>query len=101
MPLTDADMLLPALSETLTGPAPRSAPTPSITLSPGTESGSMPESASVPVQWIVTSPRYQPAAFASVVGAPLSSGAVRSMLTSFTVASALLPALSTAVPWAD
>src|SRR5688500_10947253 len=50
---------------------------------------------------MVTSPLYQPAAFASVVGAPASVGAVLSMLMLSTLALAVLPALSTALPSTD
>jgi hypothetical protein len=58
---------------------------------------SIPESVSLPVNETVTSPRYQPNAFAARSGAPVMVGAVLSM---FTVAVALveLPALSLAVP---
>jgi hypothetical protein len=101
MPVTDADVLLPALSETDTGPAPRSAPSPVIVESAGTVAGSTPERASDAVQWIVTSLMYQPSAVAGVVGAPERFGAVRSMLMSETVAEAWLPTRSCAVPETD
>jgi hypothetical protein len=67
-------------------------------LSAGWVAESIPDSRSWPVQWIVTSPLYQPKAFGFVVAAPESVGGVRSMLMSFTVAVALLPALSSAWP---
>ena len=104
IPFTDADAELPALSETPTGPAPRLAPSPVIALSAGTVDASTPESASLAVQWIVTSPLYQPAAFGASVAAPERSGSVRSMLISSTILLFLLPALSVAVPvmlWAS
>src|SRR3954470_181451 len=49
MPLTDADFGLPALSETLAGPAPRLEPSPAITSSAGKVAGSIPDRASVAV----------------------------------------------------
>jgi hypothetical protein len=61
----------------------------------------IPESASEHVQWIVTLPLYQPAAFALVVGAPDSVGAALSILMLETVAEAVLSALSTALPVTD
>src|SRR4051812_103323 len=101
MPLTDADFELPALSETFTGPAPRLEPSPAITSSAGRVAGSIPDSPSVAVQWIATSPLYHPAPLASVVAAPLRAGAVRSMLMSLTVVPLVLPAPSSAVPSTD
>src|SRR5688572_4477435 len=101
IPLTDAEAVLPALSATETGPAPRSAPSPVTVESAGALAGSIPDRPSWPVQWIVTSSRYQPAALPGVAGAPVSVGGVRSMLIPSTVAWAELPALSTAVPVAD
>ena len=97
MPSTDAVREFPALSETVAD-APRSSPSPVSSSSPGTVAGSTPESASPVVQWIVTSPLYQPYAFGLAVGAPESVGFVRSMLTLSTVSLALLPALSVAWP---
>ena len=76
--------------------APRLSPSPVKTSFAG--AWSMPESASSGVQWIVTSPLYHPLSFGAVVAAPDSVGSVRSMSTSDTVAVAVLPALSTAVP---
>jgi hypothetical protein len=58
----------------------------------------MPDRASEAVQWIVTSPLYQPSAFGAAVAAPLSVGAVLSMLMPPTLVLALLSALSVAVP---
>src|SRR3954447_17273288 len=101
MPLADSDVELPALSETLTGPAPRWEPSPVMTSSAGEVAGSIPDNPSMAVQWIATSPRYHPAPLASVVGAPLKAGAVRSMLMSLTVVSLVLPAPSSAVPSTD
>src|SRR2546421_3065969 len=69
-------------------------PSPLITLLAGHEPA-IPESASLHVQWIVTSPAYQPFPFGAVVGAPLIVGAVLSMLSGPTVVLALLPAAST------
>src|SRR4051812_45835520 len=86
MPLTDADVVLPALSAIETGPAPRSEPSPAIVVSAGCVAASIPDRPSAPVQWIVTSPLYQPAALAAVVAESLSAGGVRSMLMSSTVA---------------
>jgi hypothetical protein len=97
-PVTDADPKLPALSKMVTGPAPRLEPSPVTTLSAGWVAGSIPESASSPVHVIVTLPLYHPAAFAFVVGAPLSVGFVRSMLTFSTLAEFVFPALSVACP---
>jgi hypothetical protein len=101
MPETEADETLPARSATCTGPAPRSAPSPVITLAAGTVDSSMPERPSVPVQSTATSSRYQPAPLAGVVGVPVSVGAVMSMLMSSSVVAATLPALSRASPFAD
>jgi hypothetical protein len=97
-PLTDVEAELPALSEMVAGPAPRFEPSPLRVLSAGWVAESIPDSRSWPVQWIVTSPLYQPKALGFVVAAPESVGGVRSMLMSFTVAVALLPALSSAWP---
>src|SRR5439155_7254708 len=94
---TDAAVSLPALSFTVTGPAPRLRPSPVITLSAGWVAGSMPDRPSAPVQWMVTSPLYQPA-FGSVVASPRRVGWVRSMLIPPTVVLAVLPTPSTAVP---
>src|SRR2546425_1800908 len=101
MPLTEAAAdALPALSASVTGPAPRLLPSPVIKLSAGWVAASIPDRPSCPVQWIVTSSLYQPAALAGVVGAPPSVGFVLSMLKPLTVRLALLPALSVAVPTA-
>src|SRR4051812_1975737 len=99
IPPSSADALLPALSETLTGPAPRLTPSPWMTVSSGRVAGSMPARASSAVQWTVTSPWYQPAAFGALVVAPIRFGLVRSMLMSLTTVVDALPALSTASPW--
>src|SRR5436190_806227 len=102
MPVTDAGPeLLPALSDTVAGPAPRLRPSSVMTLSAGTVSGSTPDSASDALQWTVTSSLYQPALLGAAVAAPLSEGGVRSMLMSLTVVSLVLPALSSALPGAD
>jgi len=98
MPSSDALALLPALSETLTGPALRLVPSPVTKLSSGWVLVSTPDSASEAVQRIVTSPLCQPSALGSVVGAPARYGGVRSMSMSLAVASLLLPALSCALP---
>src|SRR6266511_2190804 len=62
-PLTEPEPGLLALSEMLTGPAPRFDPSPVMVLSAGCVAGSIPDSKSWPVQWIVTLPLYQPYAF--------------------------------------
>ena len=62
---------------------------------------STPDNASAHVQWIVTAVLYQPFAFGDVVGAPDSVGAVLSTLMPLTVAVAVLPARSAAVPVTD
>src|SRR6476661_8648566 len=90
---------LPARSETLAD-AERLSPSLVITLSAG-HAPSMPERASLHVQWIVTSPWYQPFPFGAVVGAPLMIGAVLSTLIPDSVTLSLLPATSRAVPVAD
>ena len=99
-PCTEPLPTLPARSDTAAD-APRSSPWPAIVLSAGTLEASTPERSSVAVQWIVTSPLYQPFAFGSVVAEPASSGFVLSMLTCSTVADAALPAVSVAEPEAD
>src|SRR5829696_5173042 len=98
MPLFDPAPVLPALSETLTGPADRLEPSPVTVLSAGTVAGSMPDRPSSASQWTTTSSLYQPAALEPVVGSPVSTGAVRSMLMSLTVVWLELPALSWATP---
>jgi hypothetical protein len=55
-----------------------------------------PDRASVQVKWTVTALLYQPAALGWGVGAPLTTGGVRSMLTD-TLPVPWLPALSVAV----
>src|SRR6266536_4173062 len=91
-----AVVVLPALSDT-EALAVRPLPSPLMVLSARTEPA-RPDSASDAVQWMVTLPWYQPAAFGAVVGAPLRVGATLSILMPLTVALALLSALSTAVP---
>src|ERR671932_1863410 len=54
-----------------------------------------PDRASVQVKWTATALLYQPAALGWVVGAPLTTGGVRSMLTD-TLPVPWLPALSLA-----
>ncbi|WP_157623267.1 hypothetical protein [Terrabacter sp. Root181] len=61
----------------------------------------VPDSASAAVQATATSPLYQPAAFAFVVGFPDNVGATLSMLIPLTVVVAVLSALSVAVPVTD
>src|SRR4051794_36209259 len=98
MPVTDAEVLLPALSLTLAA-APRLSPSPVTVLSDGhAPAPAMPESLSPHVQLTVTLPLYQPSAFGCVVAAPDRLGAVSSTLMSSTVVEALLPAASVAVP---
>ena len=59
---------------------------------------SAPESSSTTVHFTATLVLYQPAALGSVVGAPVTTGAVLSMLILSTVTLAVLPATSTTVP---
>src|SRR5262249_7975331 len=73
----------------------RPMPSPVIVLSTG--SATTPDNASAAVQWMVTSPLYQPAAFDAVVGAPLSDGAVSSTLMPLSLTLAVLPAASATV----
>src|SRR4051812_5045462 len=93
---SEPDAVLPALSE-IELDAVRSEPSPLMVESTG-HAPARPESASAQVQWIVTLPVYQRAALAGAAGAPDSVGAVLSMLILSTVALAVLPALSVAVP---
>src|SRR5919198_6174416 len=73
-----------------------------MVLSEGAVAGSMPDSASVAVQRIVTLLRYQPLSPSVPLAiAPLSEGAVLSMLIGLTVVDAVLSALSTAVAPTD
>src|SRR5262249_47594551 len=95
-PPLNAFVTLPALSATDTSPVPRSTPSPFTTLSAGAVA--MPESRSSASHSTVTSPLYQPAALGAVVAAPVSVGAVLSILMPLTAADALLPATSVAVP---
>src|SRR5262249_11578479 len=95
--LVTEPLLLPALSLT-EALAVRPLPSPLITLSAGAVAGSIPDKLSEPVQWIVTLPLYQLAAFWLVVGAPLSAGPTLSMLTPLTIPLAVLPARSETVP---
>ena len=78
----------------------RPVPSPEIVLFAG-QLVPTPETASVQVQWIDTSPLYQPAPLALVAGAPERAGAVLSMLMFDTVAEPVLPTLSVAVPVAN
>jgi hypothetical protein len=94
-----AFVVLPALSET-EALAVRFVPSPPRTLSAGHEP-LIPESPSEQVQCTVTFALYHPFAFALVVGAPVSDGAVLSMLIPVTLAAAVLPALSSALPDTD
>src|SRR4051812_43705692 len=77
---TVALVWLPArsLTEAL---AERLMPSPVAVLSSG-QVPSMPDKASAQAQCMITSPLYHPAAFACVVAAPLSVGAVVSILIS-------------------
>jgi hypothetical protein len=61
----------------------------------------MSESASEPLKLTVTSPLFQPFAFGAGEADALAVGEVLSMLIPLTVAEALLPALSSAVPVTD
>ncbi len=88
---------LPALSLT-EALAVRPTPSPVIVLSAGLVEGSMPDRASAAVHSIVTSPLYHPSPLGLEVGVPLKVGALLSMLMLLTVALALLPATSDAVP---
>src|SRR5262249_49439976 len=99
---TVAFLVLPALSGT-DARAGRPAPSAVIVLSPGLVAGSTPETASSAVQWIGTSPLYQPPLplGGGAVAAPVSVGAVVSTLMPSTVVVAVLPALSVAVPVCD
>jgi hypothetical protein len=87
---------LPALSLT-EAEAVRPVPSLEIVLSAGA-APARPESASLAVQWIMTLLLYQPAPFGLVVGAPVSVGAVLSILIGPTLVDAELSALSTADP---
>src|SRR6476646_2292144 len=99
MPSTVAEEWFPAWSSML-AVADRLSPSPVITESAG-HGPSSPESASLHVQWTVTSPLYQPFAFGAVVAAPVIVGAVSSTLMSATVEESLLSAASTAWPVTD
>src|SRR4051794_33904044 len=94
-----AAVVLPATSVTVSV-AVSAVPSPEITESAG-QAPAMPDSASEQVQWIVTGPSYQPAPFGAVVGVPVNNGAVLSTLMSATVAVAVFPAVSIAVPVTD
>ena len=71
---------------------------PSLVMTESLGQVSIPERASLQVQWMVTDALYQPLPLGLVVGAPLIVGAVRSMLTGVLSTVVLFPALSTAVP---
>src|SRR6266498_3067131 len=83
---------LPALSVALSLVTLWFAPSPATTLVDG--QAATPDRLSVHVKSTLTWPRYQPSPLGRVVGAPVTTGAVRSILTPFTEAVALLPALS-------
>ena len=89
-----AEALFPALSEQLPV-ADRLSPSPVSTVA--TSHVAMSESVSVPAKVTVTSVLFQPAAFAAGDGVAVTLGAVLSMLTSDTLAEALLPARSVTV----
>src|SRR5688572_340784 len=99
MPETLAVAQLPARSQTV-ALAERLAPSPVTVLAAG-QAPASPDSISEQVHWTTTSPLYQPLPFGAVVAVPLRLGAVLSTLMPATVAMALLPAASTAVPVAD
>src|SRR4051812_11118254 len=92
----EADVVLPALSVIDLG-AVRPDPSPLMVESAG-HWAARPDSASPQLHVMATSPVYQPAPLAGAAGAPDSVGAVLSMLIVSTVALAVLPALSVAVP---
>src|SRR5207248_11114675 len=96
MPATVVVRALPARSWTV-AVAPRLLPSPETTLSAGHEPA-MPDSTSLHVQWTTTLLSYQPSVFGPVVGAPERSGRVLSTSMPLTVAVALFPAASVAVP---
>ncbi|WP_436496774.1 hypothetical protein [Actinokineospora sp. HUAS TT18] len=96
-PVTDAGALsLPALSFTVTGPAPRSRPSPVITLSAGWVAVSMPDSPSAAIHPTVTSWLCHPS-----VDVGVRLGGVRSMPIPPTVVDAVLPTPSTTLPPTD
>src|ERR687892_2284205 len=99
MPPTVACAAFPARSVTDALAEP-SAPSPATVLSAG-QSPSSPERASEHVHATVTSSRYQPLAFGSVVAAPCRTGGVVSTLTPETAALAELPAASDTIALAD
>src|SRR4051794_35962488 len=86
-PALSAFVVLPALSVT-EALAFSAAPSPVMVLFAGTPP-SRPEVASLAVHLTVTSPLYHPFPLAALVGAPLSEGAVLSMLMPVTEADAL------------
>ena len=94
MPATVALELFPARSAT-EAEAERLAPLAAIVVSAG--QAATPERLSPQVQWMTTSPLYQPLTFGAVVAAPLMLGAVLSILMPLTAAVAALPALSATV----
>src|SRR4051794_9621908 len=96
----DAVVELPALSATFAVTV-RFEPSLLMVLFGGHALVVKPDSASVHVHLIETSDLYQSFAFAEVVGAPVSVGAVRSMLMGLTVVDVVLPAASMAVPATD
>ncbi len=100
MPVTEPEVELPALSETLALVAPSLSPSPVMLLLAG-QAPARPESESLQVQAMATSPLYQPSSLGFVVAAPVTTGAVLSMLMSPTVALASLSATSTALPITD
>src|SRR5205814_8826258 len=93
-PATVALELFPAMSAT-EAEAERLAPLAAIVLSAG--QAATPERLSPQVQWMTTSPLYQPLMLLAVVAAPLMLGAVLSILMPLTAAVAALPALSATV----
>ena len=91
--------LFPARSDT-DADAVCAVPSPVIVVSAGASPAS-PDTASAAVQWIGTSPAYQPSGPGPVTGAPERVGGSVSTLMPLTVAVDVLPALSTAVPVTD
>src|SRR4051794_17770603 len=100
IPVTEPVPSFPAWS-LIFAEAPRLRPSPLMVLLAGWVAGSMPDRPSVPVQAIDTSPRYHSPPLESPVGAPVSDGAVLSMLMPLTVTELLFPAMSWVSPWTD
>ena len=100
MPVTVPAPLFPARSLMLAD-APRLRPSPLMVLLTGWVAASIPDRPSAPVQAMETSPRYHSPPLESPVGAPVSEGAVLSMLILSTVTELALPATSWVSPRTD